>query len=500
MTMVRNRRTPPAELERIVFNLGGKGVRHAKLNGRDHLVVNAVMMTEGVHEGSAGPGFYSEAELARSDFSWNHQPIVVYHPDEDGEPVSARTEAVLNTRKIGLVLNTKTKSKKQRFEAWLDYKLTKKVDKRILEAVENGRKVEVSTGIGVKKVKAKGTWGDEKYIWKASGITPDHLAVLPDQVGACSIKDGAGLLQLNAAGKKLPAGTKKSLSRAVKNALKRVGAELVSNEMSFSQQTSAVSEALAAAYGDPGKSWRGYIIDLYPSYVVFCSDYSYSSDSCYYKVSYTVGKDGDVKLSGDKVEVERTVKYEPVTNSVTNEKGKGMKVGIKKKMIAKVVERSGMKKETVAKMDEAELRAVYNATKPKAAPEPKATVVNKTVVKKVKNKLTREQMMELLDPKERAVLNRGIKAAEKLRAGYVETIKKNPKNPFKDEMLNNAELVPDSLLEGIAILAASGAEEDDGDPYLKADMGGASGVANAGKEDDDEEPLVFGKLDAKKTA
>ena len=56
--VVVNRRTPPAELQRIVFNLSTKGVRHAKLNGRDHIVVPAVMMTEGVHEGSGGPGYY----------------------------------------------------------------------------------------------------------------------------------------------------------------------------------------------------------------------------------------------------------------------------------------------------------------------------------------------------------------------------------------------------------------------------------------------------------
>src|SRR6185503_3559110 len=309
MGLVLNRKTPPAELERIVFNLSTKGVRHAKLNGRDHLVVPAVMMTEGVHSGSRGPLFYSEEELAASDSLWNHMPIVVYHPDQDGKPVTARSEEVLNTRKIGIVLNTKTKSKKQRTEAWLDYKLTKKVDKRIIADIENGRKVEVSTGIGCERVRKTGKYGDKEYKRAVKDITPDHLAVLQDQKGACSIEDGAGLLQLNSAFRQ--AG--KAVRRSVLNALKRVGAKLVNNELSFREQTSAVSAALAAAYGEKGKYWRGYVVDIYPDYVIFCTDYGMSG--LYYKVSYSVSKAGKVTLADDKTEVARTTEYKAVSNA-----------------------------------------------------------------------------------------------------------------------------------------------------------------------------------------
>lgn len=479
MTVVSNRVETTA-LERVVFNLKSSKVRKAKLNGRTHLVVPAVMMTEGVHAGSGGAGYYAEAALAESDAAWNHMPIVVYHPNKEGEPVSARTADVLNSSKIGLVLNTKTSGKKQRIEAWIDYKLAKKVDPRIVTAIENGTKVEVSTGIGLKKVKDKGVWNDEAYTWKASHIRPDHLAVLPDQVGACSIADGAGLLQLNAAAKKLTPATRKVVNRSIRNALKRIGVALVANELSFSEQSCAVSDALAAAYGEKGKYWRGWVQEVYPAAVVF-----YDGQKTW-KVGYSVTKAGAVALGDGKTEVVRTTEYKPVSNEVVlTNGGKSVK---KSDMIDRVVANSKLSEGTVAKLSDAELVALHKATKPKPAPEP---VVN-TVVKKVKVKgkpLTRDELLGLLDPKERAVINKGLKAAEKERAAHVETIKKNPKNAFKDEFLANAS---DELLEGLAAMAAPPDAGDD-DSILRADFSGANGGAGRLVDNaaNDEEPMTF---------
>lgn len=502
MKLAQNRRSPPAatEIERVVFNIGGGKVRHAKLNGRDHLVVPTVMMTEGVHEGSAGPGFYSAVELMKSDFQWNHMPIVVYHSeDENGKPKSARDPDVLNAQKIGLVLNTKTRGKKQHTEAWLDYKLTKKTDKRIIAALENNQKVEVSTGVGVRKVRQKGKWGDETYKWKAANITPDHLAVLPDQKGACSIEDGAGMLQFNAAFKKLGPPERKVLRRAVVNALKRVGAAFVNNELSFGDTTSAVSSALAAAYGEKGKYWRGYIVDLYPTYVVFCTDYGVSG--VYYKVSYTVSKSGTVSLGDDKKEVVRTTEYKPVNNAgritVTNE-GKGMKLAVKKKMIRLVVKNAGITEKAAKALEVNDLRAVYNATKKKAAPEPAGKqVVNRKVIIKAGQKLTRDDVLNMLSKQERDVINRGIKAAEKERAKNIEVIKNAKNCPFKEDALKDPEKFGDELLAGMAAMVTANEDQGDDDSILKADFSGADGArgdVNNAADDDDfmeiEDPLT----------
>ncbi len=65
--------------ETITVNLSTKGVRYARLEGREHVVVPMVMMVPGVHAGSNGPLLYSEDEMNRPPVvaSWNHRPVVV---------------------------------------------------------------------------------------------------------------------------------------------------------------------------------------------------------------------------------------------------------------------------------------------------------------------------------------------------------------------------------------------------------------------------------------
>lgn len=178
--------------EKLVFNMGTAEVRREMLYGREHYVVPGVMMVEGVHTGSDGPGYYPEDENERVAPLWNHMPIVVYHP----EGVSARTLDVLKARGVGIVLNSRwvKDAKKNPFEAWIDIEQAKRVDDRIITAIEKREPIEVSTGLYLSQDKTNGVWNGEKYEWVARNQSPDHLAILPDQVGACSRKDGCGLL------------------------------------------------------------------------------------------------------------------------------------------------------------------------------------------------------------------------------------------------------------------------------------------------------------------
>ena len=57
--------------------------------------------------------------------------------------------------------------------------------------------MEVSTGLFTENVQANGVFGGKAYHAIATNYRPDHLAILPDQIGACSIEDGAGLLRVN---------------------------------------------------------------------------------------------------------------------------------------------------------------------------------------------------------------------------------------------------------------------------------------------------------------
>ncbi|ADB16919.1 hypothetical protein Psta_2248 [Pirellula staleyi DSM 6068] len=179
-------------LQNLTFNLGGR-IRYETLEGRDHIVVPTVMIVEGVLAGNSGPLMYPAAELAAAPQVWNHKPIVIGHPSEG----TACLPHVLNNRKVGIILNTRWDAPKLRTEAWIDVKRCDGLDKSIIDKLQRLEKIEVSTGLYTENEPSPGVWNGKKYEAIARNYRPDHLAILTNQVGACSIADGAGMLQLN---------------------------------------------------------------------------------------------------------------------------------------------------------------------------------------------------------------------------------------------------------------------------------------------------------------
>lgn len=182
-------------MEHILFNLRTSGrVRRATRNGRTYLVAPATILVPGVLAGSEGPLYYPKSEIAANPGVWNDTPIVVYHPTENGRHVAARSPNVLDKYKIGRVYNDHTTNKgTRRVEAWFDEERTKAVDKRIHKSLLKGAPIELSTGLYTKNEYRDGTYKGKGYTAIARNYLPDHLAILPDQIGACSIKDGCGV-------------------------------------------------------------------------------------------------------------------------------------------------------------------------------------------------------------------------------------------------------------------------------------------------------------------
>ncbi len=167
--------------------------------GRVYRVAHVTMVVPGVLPGSNGPLYFPADELARNASDWDGIPIVVYHPMKDGSPVSAYTPGMMEAVMVGDVRGARTDRKgRLGAEAWLDEEWMTTVDLRVMDAVDNGRPVEVSTGLIVTHYEdAKPGSVDGKgmaYGRIARGYVPDHLALLPDQVGACSLANGCGLL------------------------------------------------------------------------------------------------------------------------------------------------------------------------------------------------------------------------------------------------------------------------------------------------------------------
>ncbi|WP_442510566.1 DUF2213 domain-containing protein [Novipirellula sp. SH528] len=180
-------------LQHITINAHGKHTRYEQLNGKEYLVVPMVMMTEGVHNGSNGALYYPPHELAKTPEAWNLKPVVVYHPQFG----TATTPAELAARMVGMVMNARWDGVRLRAEAWLEQERLGDLAPEVGWALANGEPVEVSTGLFTDNMPTPGTWNGEDYQFVATNYRPDHLALLPEGVGACSVADGCGLLQLN---------------------------------------------------------------------------------------------------------------------------------------------------------------------------------------------------------------------------------------------------------------------------------------------------------------
>jgi len=185
--------------QKITTNFVGV-VRNDTMEGRDYLVAPMIMIVEGVHEGSNGPLYYPADELSKTPAVWNHKPVVVYHPQANGEGVSACDPDILTNRKVGVIMNTTFDAGKLKAEAWLEIDRMNRVDERIAEAIEKNEAMELSTGLFTDNENTEGDWNGEHYDAIARNYRPDHLALLPDLKGACSIEDGAGFLRLNEQG------------------------------------------------------------------------------------------------------------------------------------------------------------------------------------------------------------------------------------------------------------------------------------------------------------
>lgn len=189
-------------MEIISVNAIGR-VRRVTINGREHLVAPMVLITPGVLNGSKGSLYYPPDEIARDPSSWNGMPIVLNHPHTNGQHISGRSPEVWEKQLLGHVFNVTTdRAGRLKGEGWFDVENTRRVSAYVLDSLQNGRPIELSTGLFTinEPAEAGATYNGKPYQYVARDYRPDHLAILPDQQGACSLQDGCGVL-VNAEGK-----------------------------------------------------------------------------------------------------------------------------------------------------------------------------------------------------------------------------------------------------------------------------------------------------------
>ena len=324
--------------------------------GKAHLVVPVTMMVEGVHSGSRGALLHPINELGRFPDTWNGIPIVINHPEVNGVNVSANSPESIEENAVGRVYHTKVNGTKIQSEAWFDAEKLGLVDSEVLKSIQNSKKLEVSVGVFSDEEDSEGEWNGEHYTKIAHNHRPDHLAILPDCEGACSIADGCGLgvnatviamekkradlkmgvNEFYAAPRNPPSESKLPIFDEIhlRNAMARFSQtkgfsaeekisaadkikakckELKIDSSGFEESLNAndglrallESASTAVRSMDTNNSYH-YTEEVYSDYLIYSTNDSMGTKL--YKQSYTLDN-GNVKLEGTPVEVHRQVNY-----------------------------------------------------------------------------------------------------------------------------------------------------------------------------------------------
>jgi hypothetical protein len=433
-----------------------------------------------------GPLYYPAEELAHLPGVWNQKPVVVYHPIINGKGCSACDPDILTNRKVGVIMNAHWDDGKLKAEAWLEEDRCNAVDDRIMTFLNEGTMMEVSTGLFTTNTEEEGTWNEEDYVAVARDYRPDHLALLPDKKGACSIEDGAGLLRLNQEQRD----ALKDVAPTLVNEVFTLAANLVvMNALSHDNIRSAISNQLNS--GDDFKFW---VVDVYDTFFI------YEKDGKLYKRGYTAN-DTKVDLETEETEVLRVTEYRTRDGAfVGNSKRldaveKGDSEMDRKEIIAALIaneltvftenDQAALEAlsdedlqrytDKATEVEDAQALAVANAAKtgakditpePDAAPAARADTPPQTADEYVANAPD-----EIKD-----MLTNGLAAHKAERATLVATITANKANTFTADQLATKDMAE---LKGIAALAA----------LKPANYSGQADPAVASNQDD--EPLAL---------
>lgn len=260
---------------------------------------------------------YPAPEIAKSYQSLNNTAAPAGHPrDSNGNFVSAADAvamqqywvgaAVTNARKDGeAVLVDITVNANQAAAMDAGKRLLERLDAAI--AGNAGEPIHVSTGVFLRKKAAKGESKGKAYNAIASDMTFDHLAILLDEQGAGTPEEGVGMW-LNQAGESEPVfAVNLEVEEMKKNKAQNLRTN--SDELSFRAIEQKIDEALNVKFPrvEPD-GYRAWSVEIYDKYVIFRI-----GDSLY-KLDYTIDSENVVSLVGEPTEVERQVKYKPVTN------------------------------------------------------------------------------------------------------------------------------------------------------------------------------------------
>lgn len=177
-------------------------VRRATWQGRPYLVVRAVLVRSQVLDNNLGSSYLPADEITDEWAEmWNGIPVLIGdHPQQRGENVSGRSPELWDARQVGFIFNAHAEwigadVRRLTAEVWLDESRADVVQgfRDVLDAVQAGRAVELSTGFRTQPERSRGEFEGKTYELIMRPIGADHLVISTEMTGACSVADGCGL-------------------------------------------------------------------------------------------------------------------------------------------------------------------------------------------------------------------------------------------------------------------------------------------------------------------
>jgi len=310
---------PEMDVHQLVAN--SYDVRTENYMGETYIVVPVVMLVEGVHNGSGGKMLHTAQELGKRPEAWDGRPVCVNHPNEDGMFVSCNSPEFMQEITVGTLFNSDFDGRLIS-EAWLSESRLRQACPEVLFAIQMGEALEVSTGYFSDKEWKTGVWGTEKYEGIEHNYVPDHLAILIEHEGACSLADGCGLGVCSEGGEPLSVLGKEVIKGVIKNGY--TVTKMTACESGYREVMDAIQLKLNSM-DEPDRSY--YLVDVFANEFVY--EVIGAGVSALYKVGYAVNN-GKVELNGEPQKVARDVTYVSA-QQMNDEGGEEMGKDAKKK-------------------------------------------------------------------------------------------------------------------------------------------------------------------------
>jgi hypothetical protein len=181
----------------LYFSVNQTATAHEVMHdGHRYLVAPVVALVAGVVNSLYVPA----DELSKHIAAWNGRPISLGHPQANGQYISANSPDVWASAVPGQLWNAHADGDKLKADLWLDLDKAAKLGDsgtKIVQRLRSNQPVEVSTGYFADVESTPGVWNGKSYTGITRNIRPDHLALLPDELGACSWMDGCGAPRVN---------------------------------------------------------------------------------------------------------------------------------------------------------------------------------------------------------------------------------------------------------------------------------------------------------------